>query len=139
MKDSPELLRGGETILLTENHATLRSVAARALRLLGYTVLEAAEGAQAIRVAAAHRGPVHLLITDVIMPHLIGRNLAEELRRTRPELKVIFVSGYTADVLTDVELGSRPAFLGKPYSPTQLARQVREILETGPDLSGSAE
>jgi signal transduction histidine kinase len=132
-KDSPELPRRGETILLAEDHAALRSMAARTLRRLGYTVLEAAEGSQAIRVAAAHRGAIHLLITDVIAPYLSGRCLAEELRRSRPELKVIFLSSYTADVLTDVELGSRLALLGKPYTPTQLARQVREILESHPD------
>jgi two-component system cell cycle sensor histidine kinase/response regulator CckA len=132
-EDSAEPLPGRKTILLAEDHATLRTIAARALRRFGYTVLEAAEGAQAVQVAGSHRGPIHLLVTDVIMPSLSGRSIAEELRRNRPELKVIFVSGYPAEVLADVELGSGLAFLGKPYSPTQLARQVREILESGPE------
>ncbi|MEZ0334516.1 MAG: response regulator, partial [Gemmatimonadales bacterium] len=97
-------------------------------RSLGYTVLEAVHGADALEVAAEHGGPVHLLITDVIMPQLSGKHLAAELRRERPELRVLFTSGYPSDVLTDAALQDGVAFIGKPYEPVCLARRVRSVL-----------
>lgn len=126
--DSAGAPRGSETILLAEDEASVRSSAARRLRSLGYTVLEAADGLEALEVAAAHAGPLHLLITDVIMPRLSGRTLATELRRERPELRVLFTSGYPTDLLTDAALQSEVAFIGKPYDSVALARRVREVL-----------
>ena len=126
--ESALVLGGTETILLAEDEASVRSIAARTLRSLGYTVLEAVHGVAALEVAALHGGPVHLLITDVIMPQLSGRTLAAELRRNRPELRVLFTSGYPSDVLTDAALQPGVAFIGKPYEPVCLARQVRSVL-----------
>jgi CheY-like chemotaxis protein len=125
--ESAEMPRGVETILLAEDDPSVRSTAARTLGLLGYTVLEAAHGAQALEVAAAHPGPIHLLVADVIMPHLGGRSLAVELWRTRRQLRVLFTSGYVADVLANLGK-TEAAFISKPYTPSQLARRVREIL-----------
>ncbi len=122
------VLGGTETILLAEDEASVRRIAARTLRSLGYTVLEAVHGADALEVAADHGGPVHLLITDVIMPQLSGKHLAAELRRERPELRVLFTSGYPSDVLTDAALQDGVAFIGKPYEPVCLARRVRSVL-----------
>jgi two-component system, cell cycle sensor histidine kinase and response regulator CckA len=91
-------------------------------------VLESAHGLEALEVAGGHPGPIHLLVTDVIMPHLSGRTLAAELRRQRPALRVLFTSGYPTDVLTEAALQSEVAFIGKPYDPITLARRVRGIL-----------
>jgi CheY-like chemotaxis protein len=126
-QESAEMPRGVETILLAEDDPSVRSTAARTLGLLGYTVLETAHGAEALEVAAAHPGPIHLLVTDVIMPHLGGRSLAVELCRTRQDLRVLFTSGYATDVLAGLGK-AEVAFLSKPYTPSQLARRVREIL-----------
>jgi CheY-like chemotaxis protein len=124
------VLGGNETILLAEDEASVRNIAARTLRALGYTVLEAVHGLDALEVSAEHRGPIHLLITDVIMPQLSGRVLASELRRKRPELKVLFTSGYPSGVLTAAALQPGVAFIGKPYEPVCLARRVRSVLGT---------
>jgi two-component system cell cycle sensor histidine kinase/response regulator CckA len=130
-QESAEMPRGVETILLAEDDPSVRSTAARTLGVLGYTVLEAAHGAQALEVAAVHPGPIHLLVTDVIMPHLGGRTLAVELSQTRRELRVLFTSGYATDVLPN--LGKADvAFLSKPYTPSELACRVREILGADP-------
>src|SRR5207253_3012181 len=92
------LPRGDETVLLVEDEETVRHIAVRALRELGYTVLEAANGVEALRVAEAHLPePVHLLVTDVVMPHLGGKELFDQLAPRFPGLRVIFVSGYTND------------------------------------------
>jgi two-component system, cell cycle sensor histidine kinase and response regulator CckA len=125
---SDDMLRGAETVLLAEDEAMVRSVAARTLRSLGYTVLEAAHGAEALELAARDPGAVHLLIADVVMPGFGGLHLADELRREHPGLKVLLTSGYPAEVLADAVLHPGVAFLGKPYDPTTLARRVREIL-----------
>jgi two-component system cell cycle sensor histidine kinase/response regulator CckA len=126
-QESAEMPRGVETILLAEDDPSVRSTAARTLSLLGYTVLEAAHGAQALEVAAVHPGPIHLLVADVIMPRLGGRSLAVELCRARRELRVLFTSGYATDVLANLGK-AEVAFMSKPYTPSQLACRVREIL-----------
>jgi two-component system cell cycle sensor histidine kinase/response regulator CckA len=129
--DPPEVARGSETILLAEDEPAVRSIAARRLRSLGYTVLEAANGLEALEVAASHPGTVHLLISDVIMPQLSGKTLANELRRQRPEMRVLFTSGYPPDLLTDAALQSEVAFISKPYDSLALAHRVREVLMEG--------
>jgi nitrogen-specific signal transduction histidine kinase len=123
-----EMPGGVETILLAEDDPAVRTIAARTLGLLGYTVLEAAHGAEALEIAAVHRGPIHLLVTDVIMPHLSGRSLAEELSRTRQEIRVLFTSGYAADAMADLAPKADVAFMSKPYTPGQLAVRVRDVL-----------
>ena len=118
------------TVLLAEDDERIRTLGSRALRRLGYTVLPARDAEEAKRIAASESGRIDLLLTDVVMPGLTGRELAEELRRTRPELKVLYTSGYTADSATLVELEKgNVAFIQKPYTPLALAQRVREVLE----------
>jgi CheY-like chemotaxis protein len=95
----------------------------------GYTVLEAMQGDEALRVCQQHEGPIDLLLTDVVMPGMNGRDLAERTRALRPETKVLFMSGYTDDaILRPGVLDAVNAFIQKPVKPTALARQVRELL-----------
>ena len=128
---TPQSVHGTETVLLAEDAGSLRAVARQILQRNGYTVLEAADGKSALDEAAGHEGPIHLLITDVIMPEMSGRQLAERLKDRRPELKVLFVSGYADDAIVRhgiLEPGI--AFLQKPFSPESLARKVREVLDS---------
>jgi len=127
----PASVRGTETVLLAEDAAALRAVARRVLERGGYTVLEAPSGKTALDLAVEHDGRIHLLITDVIMPEMSGRQLAERLKEQRPELKVLFVSGYTDDsIIRHGILEPGIAFLQKPFSPEVLARKVREVLDS---------
>ncbi len=122
---------GTETILVAEDEAMVRRSAVRTLEAAGYTVLEAAHGLEARELAERHAGPVHLLVTDLIMPHVSGRVLADELRQAQPELRVIFTSGYPADALAEATRVDGAGILTKPYEPGCLARRVREILDGG--------
>ena len=127
---SPEALHGTETILLAEDSAGVRAVAREVLQRNGYAVIQASDGRAALELAAAHSGPIHLLVTDVIMPGMSGRQLADRLRDERPELKVLFVSGYTDDaIIRHGILEPGIAFLQKPFTPDALARKVREVLQ----------
>jgi PAS domain S-box-containing protein len=126
----PLLLNGGtETILLAEDASGVRAVAQEILKRLGYTVLVAHDGHSALQLARARTEPIHLLITDVIMPEMSGRQLADRLKEQRPGLKVLFVSGYTDDaIVRHGMLEPGIAFLQKPFTPQTLARKVREVL-----------
>ena len=127
MEDLP---RGTETILVTEDDAVVRQLTARTLRELGYTVLEADSAATGRACSEQYEGSIHLLLTDVVMPGGGGRDLAESLVATRPDLRVIFISGYTGDVVLRrgvVEESVR--FLPKPFSPAARAHAVRRALE----------
>jgi CheY-like chemotaxis protein len=96
----------------------------------GYSVLEASGGAEAIRMADQHTGPIHLLVTDVVMPRVGGREAAETLRTRRPGLKVLYMSGYTDDaVVRHGIVEATDAFLQKPFTPLALAHKVREVLD----------
>ena len=98
--------------------------------MYGYKVLEASQGEEALRVGEQHRGPIHLLLTDVVMPGLSGRQVAEALRQRHPAMKVLFVSGYTDDaVVRHGVLEAETAFLQKPFTPVALANKVREVLD----------
>jgi PAS domain S-box-containing protein len=123
--------RGTETILLVEDEAMVRAMAVRVLRRAGYRVLDAGDGEEALRLVADPRTPhVHLLVADVVMPRLGGPDLAARLRATRPELKVLFVSGYTERALEiEAQLGDRTAFLSKPFDGSTLTARVRELLD----------
>jgi CheY-like chemotaxis protein len=124
-----ETIRGTETILLAEDAAGVRNVAHEILRRQGYNVLLATDGRVALEVAAAHPEPIDLLVTDVIMPEMSGRQLADRLKELRPGLKVLFVSGYTDDaIVRHGMLEPGIAFLQKPFTPQVLARKVREVL-----------
>jgi CheY-like chemotaxis protein len=131
-------LEGAETVLLVEDADAIRTVARKVLDRLGYTVLEAPNGEVALQVATRHQGPIHLLLTDVIMPELGGRRLADQLIALRPEVKVLYTSGYTDDaVVRHGVLNSGIAYLQKPFTPDALARKLRDVLDApqGPDPS----
>jgi CheY-like chemotaxis protein len=117
-------------VLLAEDEATVRGFAAQVLRAAGYTVLEAASGDDAVRAAEEAGGPIHLLVTDVVMPGIGGRDLAAVLGAVRPGLKVLFISGYTDDaVVRHGILEGEVQFLQKPFTPAALARAVRDALD----------
>ena len=127
---APALPRGTETILLVEDEDAVRALARHVLTSCGYVVLEAADGREAVRLAEQHHGRIDLVVSDVVMPYLGGRQLVERLAAVRPGLKVLFLSGYTDDAV--VRHGVREAeyaFLQKPFSPTALAQKVRDVLD----------
>jgi CheY-like chemotaxis protein len=130
-KPVEKIAAGSETILLVEDEEVLRKLAGEVLRSSGYRVLEAASGEDAMAVYGGFTGPVPLLVTDMIMPGMNGRVLAERLRHSRPEMKVLYISGYTENLL-DLHgpLGPATAFLQKPFAPAVLTRKVRELLDT---------
>ncbi|MGH7593510.1 MAG: response regulator, partial [Gemmatimonadales bacterium] len=129
--------RGAETILLAEDEPELRQLLRRSLQRQGYTVLEAEDGEAALVVAANHRDVIHMLVTDVIMPHLSGRDLAERLLKSRPATRVLFMSGYSDDAIErHGMLMPDSRLLQKPVSPEVLLHAVRELLDG--DLTGHA-
>jgi CheY-like chemotaxis protein len=108
----------------------VRTLARRSLEEYGYTVLEAPDGRRALELAERYGAAIDLLVTDVVMPGLSGRELAERLARTRPELRVLYTSGYTDDAMVrQGVLRAGVAFLQKPFVPETLARKVREVLD----------
>lgn len=130
-ESSPMLPSGNETLLLVEDETAVRVLTSRVLQGCGYRVLEASDGNDALRVAEHHSGPIDLLVSDVVMPHLGGRALAERLAVSRPECKVLFLSGYTDDaVIRHGVLQDEFAFLQKPFTPSSLAQKVRTVLDT---------
>jgi two-component system cell cycle sensor histidine kinase/response regulator CckA len=123
-------LDGHETILLVEDQPEVRAVARVALTRHGYTVLEASQGDEALRIEKDHHERIHLLLTDVVMPAMGGRELAQRLRERRPDVRVLYTSGYTDDAIVHhgvIEPGV--AFIQKPFTPTGLLRKVREVLD----------
>jgi two-component system cell cycle sensor histidine kinase/response regulator CckA len=122
--------RGTETVLLAEDEEGVRGVARLALEMQGYRVIEAGTGADALRAVDAHLGPVHLLLTDVVMPDLGGRDLADAVRARRPRVKVLYTSGHTDDVAIRYGVSeAADAYLQKPFTLLGLARKVREVLD----------
>jgi hypothetical protein len=125
----PVLTRGWETILLVEDEEPVRSLVRSVLEAGGYVVLEARHGEDALVVAEMHKGPIQLLVTDVVMPEMSGPELAEHLAPFHREMKVLYMSGYTEDAIQHHGvLASRTAYLPKPFTPETLARKVREVL-----------
>jgi PAS domain S-box-containing protein len=129
----PELRGGSETVLVAEDQPELRAIACQILRRYGYSVIEASNGNSALSKARAYHGPIHVLLTDVVMPGMGGRQLAELLADERPEMHPIFMSGYTDDtVLRHGFLDSALAFIQKPFTPAALLRKVREVIDGTP-------
>jgi two-component system, cell cycle sensor histidine kinase and response regulator CckA len=129
-------LRGSETILLVEDEAQVRAVARGILERQGYVVIEAANGAEALRSCEEHGGAIDLLLTDVVMPEMSGPELARHLEAERPLMKILCMSGYTDDaVVRHGALGAGIAFIQKPFTPDTLARKVREVLDARWPLS----
>jgi CheY-like chemotaxis protein len=119
-------------VLLAEDRADVRRFTARVLRESGYEVLEAESGEAALALARDHAGPVHVLLSDAVMPGMSGKILAERLWATRPETRVVFMSGYTDDaVLERNVIESGITFLQKPFTPVRLAAAVRSALDAG--------
>ena len=120
---------GGETVLLVEDQENVRKLAATILKKYGYRVLDARDGAEAYLVAREYPGEIHLLLTDVVMPGMNGRDLSELLKGARPSMKVLYSSGYTADVMAHRGvLEPHVAYLSKPFTAAALATKVREVL-----------
>jgi CheY-like chemotaxis protein len=129
----PGRARGSETILFVEDEQSVRDLVRQYLTGTGYSVLEASDGARALKIAEGHAGPIHILITDVVMPHLSGPDLATQLVASRPDLKVLFISGYTDDtVFRHGVLEGGVAFLQKPFNLKALAAKIREMLDGQP-------
>jgi len=130
--------RGGETVLLVEDNVTVRAAAKRILGECGYQVLEAGNGADAIGLVGRHAGVIHLLLADVVMPGMSGRELGRQLHQERPDLKVLYVSGYEPEPRDEEE--DPIVFFRKPFTGAALLAKVREVLETnsppGPAKSG---
>ena len=122
--------QGSETILLVEDESSILEMTTLMLQRLGYTVLTAETPGKAIHIAREHAGKIHLLMTDVVMPEMNGRELFEKASRICPDVKVLYMSGYTEDVIARrgiMEEGVQ--FIRKPFSVKALAARVRQVLE----------
>jgi hypothetical protein len=120
---------GNETVLLVEDEEMVREMTREILQESGYHVLEAKHGHEALHVAEQYNGPIHLMLSDVVMPQMSGRELAEQLSPIRSEMKVLYMSGYTDDAIVHHGvLDEGMAFIEKPFSPNGLARKLREVL-----------
>jgi CheY-like chemotaxis protein len=129
-KSAPELLAGTETVLLVEDEQSVRALTRNLLEQGGYTVLEADNGAHAVEIAKQHHGPIHLLLTDVVMPGMNGPAVAEMILPIHPEAKALYVSGYSSSFGTQTGLVPAGANLfQKPFSRAALLRKVRNLLD----------
>jgi DNA-binding response OmpR family regulator len=127
----PANTHGHETILLVEDAPAVRVLARDVLQAQGYTVLEAEHGREAFRTAEQYPGPIHLLLTDVVMPEMNGRDLVEQLAPLRPSMAIIYMSGYTDTVVVHHGgLDPGAAFLQKPFTPSALVSKIRQLLDT---------
>jgi two-component system cell cycle sensor histidine kinase/response regulator CckA len=128
---SEAAIRGGETVLIAEDESSARALAARVLREQGYTVFEAPDGMEALRVARELSGKIDLVLTDVVMPKISGTELVSQIEAMKPGVKALYLSGYTdSAVVHHGLLDSNVAFLQKPFTVENLARKVREVIES---------
>jgi CheY-like chemotaxis protein len=126
----PAIARGGETVLVVEDEDALREVTRRILARKGYEVIVASDGKEAIDAVEAYPGVVDLLLTDVVMPHLLGKQVAEEIRARRPGLRVVFMSGFAQPVLgAQGTLEEGVVLVSKPFSESELLTKIRETLD----------
>jgi CheY-like chemotaxis protein len=134
---SPAAVSGGSEILLVvEDQEDVRKFAVEVLRSRGYDVLSSEDAEAALELAERHANPIHLLVTDVVLPGMNGRELARRLKAIRPAMQVLFTSGYNRDVIAEHGiLESGTAYLAKPYTPGELAAKVRELLSKEPGSS----
>jgi len=129
-KTSRGIDRGTETVLFVEDEESVRELVRDYLRKSGYRVLDAADGIQALAVAGAYTGPIHILVTDVVMPRLSGRELVTRITAARPELKILYISGYTDDsIFRHGVLEGGVAFLQKPFNLKDLTQKIRQVLD----------
>jgi signal transduction histidine kinase/CheY-like chemotaxis protein len=127
-------LEGTETVLLVEDEQALRALARRVLGVYGYTILEAGNGEEALAVAERHKDPIHILVTDMVMPKMSGDELRDRVIQIHPETRVLFMSGYTGgDKVLRNGFGPRASFLQKPFTPRTLLRKIREVLQDIPN------
>ncbi|MDQ3000291.1 MAG: PAS domain S-box protein [Fibrobacterota bacterium] len=155
---SSDSLKGVETVLLVEDEEAVRTLVREILRMHGYKVLEARQGGEAILISQRQKGPIHMLLTDIVMANMSGKELAEHLKPLRPEMRVLFISGYSEEAVLNGPGGLRTGptgetqpreggqnfadvFLAKPFTPKTLATKVRELLDGKPaerrDLAGT--
>ncbi len=132
-KEAPAtLLKGSETILLVEDDPAVRALTLEVLGEAGYRVLAASGANEAVGFARDEDGPIHLLLTDVVMPDMPGPKLAQRIRELRPKVRVVFMSGYTNGAESGIEFAADVPFLQKPFAPSALTHKVREVLEASP-------
>ena len=119
-------MRGTETLLVVEDEEPVRSLVVRLLSMLGYTILEASNAAEALEIARSSETPIHAVVTDIVMPDMNGPQLVERLSELHPEMKPVYMSGYTRGA---IEMDDTIVLVQKPFSPKELARKVREALD----------
>jgi CheY-like chemotaxis protein len=130
----PEKLTGSETLLVCEDDELVRALLETILTENGYRILVASRGEEALELAAATKGQIDALVTDTVMPHMSGLDLTEQLRATRPHVKVVLLSGYSAEVLKDRALPAETVFLQKPFDDATLLQRLRSLLDDEPQL-----
>jgi two-component system, cell cycle sensor histidine kinase and response regulator CckA len=122
---------GGETLLLVEDEEMVREFAYRILVAQGYRVLVAGHGKEALTVASGHDGPIHLVVTDVLMPRMSAMEFAQRIRSDRPDIKILFVSGHTREEMVRLGMLTLDSpFLGKPYTAASFRQRIRDMLDT---------
>ena len=118
-------------MLLVEDDPAIRSLLAQVLKGTGYTVFDAGDAAEALRIATHHRGTIHVAVTDVVLPQMSGPDLVANLQQSRPEMRVLFISGYTDDEIVRRGVTAAPtSFLQKPFTPEALVRAMRNVLDS---------
>jgi hypothetical protein len=136
---TPFLLRpggsGSETILVLEDETSLRGLIRQVLVRRGYTVLDTGDPHEAIRICEQRAETIDLLVTDVIMPGMNGPQVVERVARLQPQMRILYISGYTAKALLDHGIGQNVSFFAKPFSPEALARKIREVLDAPSHLA----